>query len=624
MEKVKIWKGFSGYLKYVWKEKRQLYFFGVLFFPAFILANYLQVYLPKMVVQELEEQRTISYLAVTTLGLVLCLMLCTWVRVTINSKLEYGNRMLAQSMQNEFTKKLLLIDYKYLEDKNFLSIRNMTRESLFGGSIGEAQERAKLMNFMTELLSLIAAIGNVLLYIFYLCRLSPWLIIILLEVPLLTVFNMTTVRRAQAETADQAADAWQKIDYVTRKTEDFSMAKDIRLYGMDQWLSAQAQKYCRERLSYKGRELRLRGSGDILGILAYGLYYGSFFACILYRFWQGSLEASDVVFYAGMGPALYQMLDFSISSGVIRLSGICAEFDRFQEYMSYGEDTGMVDAAVQKEAPTITLEHVSFAYPDAGEKVLEDLNLTIPSGEKVAIVGVNGAGKTTLMKLICGLLHPTSGRILLNGKDMEQMEAEERYAWFSCVFQDIQFLPLSIRENVTMETSLDASADAPMDSAKDVAAVSAGKSKDDKIWRCLEQADMKAEVERLPKKLDTLLEKTLHEDAVDFSGGQRQKLILARALYRNAGTLILDEPTAALDALAENDIYEKYAGFAKDKTSFFVSHRLSSTRFCDRILLLDGGSVAEEGTHEELLAAGGLYAGMFALQSKYYKGGAAE
>lgn len=591
-----IKKGFLGYLSYIWRENKKLYLLGIIFFPAYILANYLQVFLPKMVVQELEEQQEISYLVISIFLLVLCLMVCTILRVRMQAKVEYGNRILVQNMQNDFTKKLLYVDYKYLEDKQFLSIRNMTKESLFGGSIGEAQERAKLMNFMPELLSFLAAVGNVLLYAFYLCRLSPWLLLLLPVVPLLTVYNMKTVRKNEVDMAEQGADAWQKLDYITRKTEDFSMAKDIRLYGMDEWLVGLSKRYRRKRLFYKGREMKNRWKGDVLGIISYGTYYGCFFLCILYQFWNGNLTASDVVFYTGIGPALYQMLDYSISSGVIRLSKISTEFNRFQRYMSYGEDTGQIEIAVEKESPRIELQHVSFVYPDMQEKVLDDLNLTIHAGERVAVVGVNGAGKTTLMKLICGLLHPTSGRILLNGQDMEQMEAEERYAWFACAFQEVHFLPVSIWDNITMSQDGD----------------------EDRVWDCLERAGMKEVVDGLPEKLNTMMEKSLNEEATDFSGGQRQKLILARALYRDAGVLILDEPTAALDALAENDIYQRYAQFTEGKTSFFVSHRLSSTRFCDRILLLDGGNIAEEGTHEELLRAEGLYAHMFALQSKYY------
>lgn len=230
---------------------------------------------------------------------------------------------------------------------------------------------------------------------------------------------------------------------------------------------------------------------------------------------------------------------------------------------------------------------------------LSDFNLKVNKGESVAIVGVNGAGKTTLMKLACGLLHPTEGKIFLNGRDMQELDAEERYANFSCAFQEIQFLPLTIRENISMK----------LENEEDTA----------RIWSCLEEAGVADAIRELPQQLNTKMNKSIHEDAVDFSGGQRQKIILARALYRDAGCLILDEPTAALDALAENEIYEKYSQFTKDKTSFFVSHRLASTRFCDRIVLIDGGKVAEQGTHEELLDKNGLYSHMFSLQSKYYK-----
>lgn len=218
------------------------------------------------------------------------------------------------------------------------------------------------------------------------------------------------------------------------------MAKDIRLYQMDGWLSGLVGKYDKKRMGYKKKELQLRGTAEILNTAVYGLYYGFFFYSVLNRMWEGSIGVSDVVFYAGMGPALYHMASRDFYNSIFGLIRISIGFNRFQEYMDYGEDTGQMEVAVKKEAPVLSLEHVSFSYPGSSKKVLQDLNLTVPAGEKLAIVGVNGAGKTTLMKLICGLLHPTEGRILLNGIDMEEMEAEERYAWFSCTFQDIHFL----------------------------------------------------------------------------------------------------------------------------------------------------------------------------------------
>lgn len=600
-KKVRL-SAFCGYLKYIWIEKKILYLYGILFFPAYIVANYLQVYLPKMIIQKLEHKASIATIGLSILSLVLLLMFCIMIRERMRSKTEHGNRLIAQNMQNDYTDKLLYVDYGYLEDAEFLSIRNMAKESLFGGTIG-SQERAMVMDFMPTLIMIAAALGNVAVYLFYLGRLS-WLLIILLFTAIFlgTTLNIKLFRKNEGKYGQMVSDSWQKMDYVTRKTQDFSMAKDIRLYHMNSWLSGLVNGYLKERLRLKKKELSNRGIGDMVYVSSLTIFQIAVFGIVLQHYLQGKLEVSDVVFYVNMTPVLYNLLDQEVSTKSMHLLRIITEFQRFQDFMHYGIDTGKQDSSIQKEAPVITLEHVSFSYPKSEKIVLQDINMTVKAGEKVAIVGVNGAGKTTLMKLICGLLHPTTGRILLNGVDMETMEAEERYAWFSCTFQDVQFLPVSIRENISQENR-----------------TSSAEENDNRIWNCLEQAGIRQEIEELPEKLDTLLEKSIHENATDFSGGQRQKLILARALYRNAGALILDEPTAALDALAENDIYEKYAEIAADKTSFFVSHRLSSTRFCDRILLLDGGNIAEEGTHEELLEQQGIYADMFEMQSKYYK-----
>jgi ATP-binding cassette subfamily B protein len=598
MGKGKVWKGLCLYIRYIWKEKKSIYLMGILFFPAYILSNYLQVYLPKMVIMELEEKRTITHFGISIMGLSFFLILCIFIKVKMLSRIKYSNRFINQRMQNEYSQKLLYVDYKYLEDQEFLTVRDKVKESLFGGSVGDEWERAKLADFMETLVTLAAVTGNVVLYAYHLCKLSYWMLAIFLIAPFIMVLTQKTVMKNERDNAVKASGVWQKLDYVIRKTEDFSMAKDVRMYQMDVWLSGLLEKLCKKRLKYKAKELKPRCALSVISTLVFGVYHAGLFAAILAGLWNGNINVADVVFYAGMGPALYFLMEEDFLNNIRRLFQLSVEFKRFREYTDYGENTGKTDIPVNRKTPVIEFQHVSFTYPGSDREVLKDINLVVEKGEKIAIVGVNGAGKTTLMKLTCGLLLPASGRILLDGKDMAQMEPEERYSWFSCAFQDIQFLPLSIKENISML----------IEDADNL-----------KIWDCLKQAGIKDEVGSLPLRLDTMMEKTLNKNAVDFSGGQKQKLILARALYRDAGVLVLDEPTAALDALAENDIYEKYARFTKDKTSFFVSHRLSSTRFCDRILLIDGGNIAEEGTHEELLAAGGLYAGMFEMQSKYYK-----
>ena len=215
-------------------------------------------------------------------------------------------------------------------------------------------------------------------------------------------------------------------------------------------------------------------------------------------------------------------------------------------------------------------------------------------------MGLNGAGKTTLVKLLCGLLDPTEGAVLLDGQDIRQFNRRDYYALFSAVFQEFSVLAATVAENVSQ-------------------AVGGGDK--EKVRACLDKAGLTEKIDSLPKGIDTQVGREVYEDGVLFSGGQTQRLMLARALYKDGPVLLLDEPTAALDPIAENDIYLKYNEMSAGKTSLFISHRLASTRFCDRIIFVADGDIAEEGTHDELMQKGGGYAKLFEVQSRYYREG---
>ena len=273
-------------------------------------------------------------------------------------------------------------------------------------------------------------------------------------------------------------------------------------------------------------------------------------------------------------------------------------------YVSDGFD--MLRADLKSEAGegkitgpmSIEFKNVSFSYPLSDVNVLENLSFTIREKEKIAIVGVNGAGKSTIVSLILGLYKPTSGEILINGINANDLDLKERYAAFATVLQNVDPLAVSIAENV-------ASTDENIDRAR--------------VIDCLKKAGLAYKLDQLPKGIDTQMTRNIHDDGTLFSGGENQKLAIARALYKkDAGALIMDEPTAALDALAEEKIYRDLDEISKDKTLIFISHRLASTRFCDKIMLLDGGKITEYGTHDELLAENGLYKEMYESQRKYY------
>ncbi len=231
--------------------------------------------------------------------------------------------------------------------------------------------------------------------------------------------------------------------------------------------------------------------------------------------------------------------------------------------------------------------------------MINNLNLVIEPEEHLAVVGLNGAGKTTLVKLICGLIDPTEGQILYDGKDLKVLDREEMYKMFGVVFQQYSILPVTIAEIVAENIKENINID--------------------RVKKCLEQAGLIEKINLLKYGIYTKYDKTMWEDGIDLSGGEKQKLLLARALYKNSPIVILDEPTAALDPLSEQSMYELYNEVMDSKSSIFISHRLASTRFCSHIILLENGKIIERGTHEELLSLQGKYYELYETQAKHYR-----
>ena len=259
------------------------------------------------------------------------------------------------------------------------------------------------------------------------------------------------------------------------------------------------------------------------------------------------------------------------------------------------EDGGQEEIKSCLDGHVFEFKDVSFRYPNSEEYVLRHIDLKINAGDKTAVVGYNGAGKTTLVKLLCRLYKPTEGIITIDGVDIQNFKFDEYVGLFAAIFQDFKLFSLSLEDNIT-----------------------SGKTADyGKLWDCIDQVRLRQRVERMKDGLKTQLYND-NGNGVDISGGEAQRFSIARALYKDAEFVIMDEPTAALDPLAEAEIYEQLNEMVKGKTTIFISHRMSSCKFCKNIIVLDKGNIAEQGNHEELMGRKGIYAELFRAQAKYY------
>lgn len=432
-------------------------------------------------------------------------------------------------------------------------------------------------------------------------------------------------------------DTWipleRKSSYISERMGNFSYVKDMRLYAADRWLLPKYKGLLGERRRWKKKQRLQAASMGLLGKLVEMIKQAFVYGFLIWGVLEGRVKPDDFVLYVGLALSLsYTLSNVSGALRDVREDELSiADYRKMMERPDtrrseepeerkgdFGEKSPEVrtDSSIpygsageffripEGQAPGITFSHVSFRYYGAREDALEDVDITIRPGEKIALVGLNGAGKTTLIKLLCGMYEPTEGEILLDGKTSTRWSLEEWYQMFSVVFQDTGVLPATILENVA--------ACAPEEADRK------------RVRECLDQAGLLEKVESLPHGMDTYVQKEIFREGVNLSGGETQKLLLARAIYREVPILVLDEPTAALDAIAENQLYQKYNELTRGRTSLFISHRLASTRFCDRIIMLEGGHVVEQGSHEELMEKKGIYYQLFQVQSHYYQKDRAE
>ncbi|MCI8553674.1 MAG: ABC transporter ATP-binding protein [Clostridiales bacterium] len=561
---------------------------------AAALSELIPVILPKTIIDELLGKGRVS--AVLTLTALFGLLTLV-TRVTANtSENTVFNRFIAVRLHfiARAGEKFMRMDYQSLEDPEVLDLSQRGDRACSNNVDGIEGIMHRTQGAAQKLLTMAGTAAII-------STLHPFLLIAM-ALLLFTNFLMTSyTQKKNKEEHDRLAPVWRRRGYLEEVMGDFAFAKDIRLFSMRGLL--------RSRLVEQQKE-NFRGDNRVRGHWARAtiLYATSslFQEIILYawlctRVLAGTMSIGEFTMYAAAIRTFSGALDGFIGDlvHIRRQNEVLSDYRGFLDYPDTPAGTKPLPAGLEQEPLCFELRDISFRYPRQESYALRHVSLTIRPQEKLAVVGLNGAGKSTFVKLLTRLYEPDEGCILLNGVDIRTYDREAYTRLFSAVFQEIETFAFTVAENVAM---------CPIDEINR-----------ERVAEALEDAGLGKRIRELEKGIDRRMLKVIDEGGVEFSGGENQKLALARALYKQAPVLLLDEPTAALDALAEERLYREFSRMVQNKTAIYISHRLASTQFCDRVLLFENGEIVESGNHQELLSRGGRYAELFQVQAAAYR-----
>ncbi len=442
---------------------------------------------------------------------------------------------------------------------------------------------------------------GIIMYSAILFTVSPWIVPVLVILGFANYKAMSSNLRWWRNKRENWIKEERKLEYLHSKLTSFDSSKDIRLYKMMHWLKIVYNNSIQTVIHWMKAEIkRALSTGTLAAVLAF-VRDGTAYVLLLLQVFEQNMSPSDFVFYFTL-ISQYSTWTNGFFEVILELKRAQIQISDLRTFLDLPDSSNRGQGRqLPKSAPEIRFENVYFKYDGADDYTLKKISFTIGAGEKIALVGVNGAGKTTIVKLLCGFYTATEGTIYIDNHPIGDYNRDQLFSLFSAVFQDVYLLPMSIGANITLKVKSEVD--------------------ERRLSEVIKLADFEDKINALPKRLDTILLKTVNDEAVELSGGEKQKLALARALYKGGNIIVLDEPTAALDPIAESKQYGKYAELTQGTTSLYISHRLASTRFCDRILFLENGEIVEHGTHDSLIAKGGSYANMFSVQSQYYQEG---
>lgn len=590
-----MWQNTAYFVKAAWDNCPSVLWICLLLAVATAGATVVEMLFVPVVLGQVEGHVPLSQLLATIGVFTLALLLLWGGKSYLNASAVFGRVEVREEIVGRISRKVTGTSFENLLDTQFRRYENLAYRTTNSNADAAEAIWTTWTDILTNVLGFVV-------YLLLLTGLSGWMVALII---LTTAAGFLVNEHLQGwgyRHREERAASMTTIQYVKKMATKREYAQDIRIFGLRPWLEDVFDSAMGAYRAFLTRRERVYFLTYVVDALLTLLRNGGAYAYLIWLTLTQGLPVSQFLLYFAAISGFAQWVK-GIMEQFSNLHRHSLELSTLREFLEWPEPFAFEEG---KSLPQglkdceIKLDHVSYRYPGAEKDTISDLSFTLHPGEKVAIVGLNGAGKTTFVKLLCGFLDPTQGSVRLNGVDIRTYNRREYYHLFSAVFQEFSVLDTSVAVNVAQRAE--------------------GIDRE-RVAACLEKAGLTQAVEALPRGMDTPVTRNVFEDGVELSGGQMQRLMLARALYRDAPVVVLDEPTAALDPLAEHDIYMKYNSMTQGKSSLFISHRLASTRFCDRILYLEHGRIAEEGTHQSLLDLGGGYAKLFEVQSRYYQEG---
>lgn len=586
-----MFKNIQYIYKQIYNFNKNLIVLQIIEIVCRVIAPFCAMLLPAFVIYLLEEGKSIEVVIASIVGSFIVYGIFSAGKDFLqqSSKFRYIEFRIS-TLVPEFFGKCISLDYDQFEEED-------VRKKIANSYNAVMESNAGTEGMIHAITAIFENALGILLYMVIVANIHPWLILLFVVTSGLQFGVYQVVSIYMMKAWERKSEYSVTKQYMNGQANNVVAGKDIRLFQLAEWLS---KKYKFSILGAEKIERKTRYryfANDIFGL---GMQLIRDIVCYVYLFqmFQDGMAASTFVVMIG-AIAGFSIWFTGLANAILEMIGCNLYVKVFREFLDIpNARTNTEQIPSCKSGYKIQLEHVSFVYPNAKEAVLKDINFTIEPNEKIALVGMNGAGKSTLIKLLCGFYKPTSGTIYINDVDITTIDTSSLQKNISAIFQDTFIPHFTILENVLCEE---------------------GKTFDkEQVYQALKEAGILEKIQSLEKQEHTYIGTEMDEAGIDLSGGERQKLSFARAIYRPAHLLLLDEPTAALDPMAEKNLYEQYGTISTGRTSIFISHRLASTRFCDKILLMNDGIIGEQGTHEELVELKGCYYEMYEAQRRNY------